>query len=168
MSDGAVWVVLDQGAACLQGNAWTLYTVGSAGKVLKDADPELRVVSLPANPNVPDCSFYSAFEDRGGFLWLGLNTGAEGGALLRANYRAGRLDDPAAWTWLTRSGELDVARNPLVFQARDGVIWTVNGISRNRLMLIFQTAMNKLAATDDRLSGVPSRPDSSGRYLVSQ
>jgi len=131
-SDGSVWVTMDQGAACLKGDTWTLYTVGTAGRQLKNANPELRVVSLPAHPEVSDCSFYSIYEDRSGFLWFGVNSGAEGGALLRINHRSNRLDDPASWNWLPRSGELDVARNPLVFQARDGVIWTVNGISRNR------------------------------------
>jgi len=147
-SDGAVWMMLDQGALCLKRDTWTLYTVGSTRTPLQDTDPRPRLVSLPPHPALRDCAFYSAYEDRSGFLWLGVNCGTEEGALLRTDSRSGRLDNPAAWTWLTRSAELDVARNPLVFQTRDGVIWTVNGISRNRLSRFDGNRWTSLSLTE--------------------
>jgi methyl-accepting chemotaxis protein/ligand-binding sensor domain-containing protein len=129
-SDGSVWATIDEGALRFANGSVRMYAPGNAGARFKRESGSLAVSAIPALGQGGQTAFFSVFEDRSRTLWFGVNGGAEGAALLRANFAREGVD-PAAWDWLTKSPGLDLARNPLVFQTRDGVIWTVNNISRS-------------------------------------
>ncbi len=128
-SDGAIWATMDKGALRIGGGEMILYASTRDAAALKRSSPDLRIIEVPRGE---DFDFFSAYEDRQRKLWFGVNLGGSngGGALLVLD-RSGSNSTPS-WQWHLRSADLDVGRRPLVLEDRDGTLWTVNAISRNK------------------------------------
>jgi ligand-binding sensor domain-containing protein len=129
-SDGSLWVGMEMGTLRIKRDSMILYASAKGADALKGTSPGLNIVSIPKPAG--DFSISSIYQDRQKRIWFGANLSAEGGALLVLNDATLSPAPESAWQWHVHSADLDVSRRPLVLQDRNGTIWTVNSISRNK------------------------------------